>query len=103
MNPASCICVVCQRTVKTIRGAVENREKVSPNTKIDVLYVDSKNRLVCDLCITEYTLVLKYLGEPVYTVYPYEGRTEINQEAFSKAIKSPLQGEEEEFFYTPNV
>lgn len=89
-------CAVCGRKRDIIVGSIENKDKTTSTTVIEVLYLDSQNKVVCGRCVCDHYMVLRNNGDAI--VY-YKPRAEkekwiVNKPLYNKANKEQYVSED---------
>ncbi len=88
--PASGVmcCVMCHRVKEELIAGVVQETPVKG--KHALLFVSMDNDVVCDRCVSERGLVLRYGGQPIVACDPTGTRIFRNSEVYARSNTAPL-------------
>lgn len=83
-------CVMCHRTKAELVAEVLERNAPLVKGKFPLLFVSYDNDLVCDRCVSERGMVMRYGGEAVVACDPMGTKIYRDTRAYQQANKVPL-------------
>lgn len=83
-------CSYCRRTAKDIFSVIEGVGDSNRYVYLEVLFLDKRNRPVCNRCMLEHNIAIKLAGKPVIWVEGFGRKMRVNEKALKHVVEEEV-------------